>query len=88
MFGHRVLSVGQCMVDHGGISRLLKQVPAEAVTADTAAEAVRRMRQELPIPRPSRPPTWSTSPPPSAEPHAPSRECQLITRCAPDGTPR
>ncbi len=46
MFGHRVLSVGQCMADHGGISRILKQVSAEAVPADTAEEAMRRMRQE------------------------------------------
>jgi two-component system chemotaxis response regulator CheY len=46
MFGNRVLSVGQCAADHGSITRLLKQVAAEAVPADSAEEALSRLRQE------------------------------------------
>src|SRR4051794_6451514 len=47
MSGKRVLSVGQCMADHGSISRLLKSsFQAEVVTADTAEEALRRLREE------------------------------------------
>src|SRR5262249_19532861 len=41
----RVLSVGQCMADHGSISHLLGDLGAEAVAAHSAAEAVERLRQ-------------------------------------------
>ena len=46
MSGKRVLSVGQCMADHGSISRLLRrEFDAEVVPASTAAEALTRLRQ-------------------------------------------
>ena len=41
----RVLSVGQCMADHGGISRtLLQAFGAEVVPADSIDEALTRLR--------------------------------------------
>ena len=47
MTGKRVLSVGQCLADHGGISRLLRgSFAAEVVPAASALEALGRLRQE------------------------------------------
>jgi len=47
MTGKRVLSVGQCLADHGGISRLLRgSFAAEVVSAASAEEALGRLRQE------------------------------------------
>jgi CheY-like chemotaxis protein len=45
MAGKRVLSVGQCMADHSGISRALGAAfGAEVVPASTAQEAFARLR--------------------------------------------
>jgi CheY-like chemotaxis protein len=47
LMAKRVLSVGQCMADHTGIAWTLRQhFAAEVVPADTAAEALDRLRQE------------------------------------------
>jgi CheY-like chemotaxis protein len=47
MTGKRVLSVGQCLADHGGISRLLRgSFAAEVVPAASALEALGRLRHE------------------------------------------
>ena len=47
MSSKRVLSVGQCMADHGAISRTLRrEFDAEVVSADTAGEALDRLRRE------------------------------------------
>jgi CheY-like chemotaxis protein len=47
MSTRRVLSVGQCTADHGRISSTLHATfAAEVVGADTAAEALDRLRQE------------------------------------------
>jgi CheY-like chemotaxis protein len=44
---HRVLSVGQCMADHSQLSRFLRSAfGTVVVSAETAGEAVQRMRQE------------------------------------------
>jgi CheY-like chemotaxis protein len=46
MSAKRVLSVGQCLADHGSISRVLgREFGAEVVPADTADEALARLRQ-------------------------------------------
>jgi two-component system chemotaxis response regulator CheY len=43
----RVLSVGQCGYDHGNISQAVQQAfGAEVIPADSAAEALQRLRQE------------------------------------------
>jgi CheY-like chemotaxis protein len=43
----RVLSVGQCLADHGGISRTLRGAfDAEVVAADTIPEALGLLRRE------------------------------------------
>jgi two-component system chemotaxis response regulator CheY len=43
----RVLSIGQCLADHGSISRLLRrEFAADVMPADTADEALARLRQE------------------------------------------
>jgi two-component system chemotaxis response regulator CheY len=43
----RVLSVGQCTADHGGISRTLRGAfGAEVVPADSVPEALELLRQE------------------------------------------
>jgi CheY-like chemotaxis protein len=42
----RVLSVGQCLADHGSISRTFAGFGAEVVPAHAAAEALGRLRQE------------------------------------------
>jgi two-component system chemotaxis response regulator CheY len=45
MAGKRVLSVGQCGADHGGISRTLRQAfGAEVVAAHSAAEALQQLQ--------------------------------------------
>src|SRR5947209_7116294 len=45
MAGKRVLSVGQCGADHGGITRALRQAfDAEVVAAHGADEALRTLR--------------------------------------------
>src|SRR4051812_40457081 len=45
MSAKRVLSVGQCMADHGGIGRTLRQAfGAEGVSADSVDEAVTHLR--------------------------------------------
>jgi CheY-like chemotaxis protein len=47
MSAKRVLSIGQCMADHSAISWTVRQhFGAEVVPADTAAEALKRLRQE------------------------------------------
>ncbi len=47
MSAKRVLSVGQCMADHGSISRTLRQsFAAEVDSADSVAEALARLRDE------------------------------------------
>jgi CheY-like chemotaxis protein len=47
MTAKRVLSVGQCWADHGSISRTLQRsFGAEVVGADTAPEALERLRHE------------------------------------------
>jgi CheY-like chemotaxis protein len=47
MTAKRVLSVGQCMADHGGISHTLRQSFGAAVeSADTVAEALTKLRDE------------------------------------------
>jgi two-component system chemotaxis response regulator CheY len=47
MTGKRVLSVGQCGVDHAGISRLLReQFHATVVPADTVVEALTELRRQ------------------------------------------
>ncbi len=47
MSAKRVLSVGQCYADHGSIDRTLRQhFGAEVVAADSAEEALARLRQE------------------------------------------
>jgi two-component system chemotaxis response regulator CheY len=44
--GKRVLSVGQCGADHAAIARALgREFAAEVVAADTADEALARLRQ-------------------------------------------
>src|SRR5579884_1467384 len=46
MSTRRVLSVGQCMADHGGISRTLQRAfQAEVVPASTPDEALQKLRQ-------------------------------------------
>jgi CheY-like chemotaxis protein len=46
MAGKRVLSVGQCGADHGGISHTLRQAfGAEVVAAHSAAEALQRLQE-------------------------------------------
>ena len=46
MGGKRVLSVGQCGADHGGITRTLRQAfGAEVVAAHGAAEALLRLQE-------------------------------------------
>jgi CheY-like chemotaxis protein len=46
MTAKRVLSVGQCMADHGSISRTLQRhFGATVEAADTAADALARLRQ-------------------------------------------
>jgi two-component system chemotaxis response regulator CheY len=48
MAAPHVLSVGQCFADHGAISRTLgQQFAAEVVAADTAAEALAAVRQQV-----------------------------------------
>jgi two-component system, chemotaxis family, chemotaxis protein CheY len=48
MTAKRVLSVGQCMADHGAISRTLQRhFGAEIEAVDTAADALARLRQEV-----------------------------------------
>jgi CheY-like chemotaxis protein len=43
----RILSIGQCMADHTAIDWTLRQhLDVEVVPADTAAEALDRLRQE------------------------------------------
>jgi two-component system chemotaxis response regulator CheY len=43
----RVLSAGQCPVDHGSISRTFRKAfGAEVVSADTQKEAMEKLRQE------------------------------------------
>jgi CheY-like chemotaxis protein len=43
----RVLSVGQCVADHGSISRVLQSTfGAEVISANTAADAMTRLKQE------------------------------------------
>jgi CheY-like chemotaxis protein len=43
----RVLSVGQCLADHGSISRTLQHhFDVEVQAADSAADALTRLRQE------------------------------------------
>jgi two-component system chemotaxis response regulator CheY len=45
MAGKRVLSVGQCGADHGGITRALRQAfGAEVVAAHGAGEALQQLR--------------------------------------------
>src|SRR5437868_249650 len=45
MAGKRVLSVGQCGADHGGITRTLRQAfGAEVVAAHSAAEALQQLQ--------------------------------------------
>lgn len=47
MSGKRVLSVGQCMADHGSISRMLKaKFAAEVVPVDSIQETLDRLRLE------------------------------------------
>src|SRR5947208_2898845 len=47
MVAKRVLSVGQCMADHGSISRTLhRSFGAEVVAAHTADEALERLRHD------------------------------------------
>lgn len=41
-----VLSVGQCVPDHGGISRLLKSFDVDLAAADTIADALQLLRQQ------------------------------------------
>jgi two-component system chemotaxis response regulator CheY len=42
----RVLSVGQCGADHGGISRALRAFGVEVAAADTILAALTRLRDE------------------------------------------
>lgn len=42
----RVLSVGQCYADHSSISRVLGQFGAEVIGADSASDALRRLRED------------------------------------------
>jgi len=43
----RVLSVGQCVPDHGSLSRfLLSTFPVSIDTSDSAADAIDRLRQQ------------------------------------------
>ncbi len=45
MAANQVLSVGQCMADHGSISRLLRQAfAADVVSADSVDEALTKVR--------------------------------------------
>jgi two-component system chemotaxis response regulator CheY len=47
MTTNKVLSAGQCLADHSGIARTLRQsFGAEVVSADTPAEALAKLRQE------------------------------------------
>ncbi len=47
MASKRVLSVGQCMADHSGITWMMRQqFGAEVVPAGTAADALRQLRQQ------------------------------------------
>lgn len=47
MSAKRILSLGQCMADHGSISRTFQHhFGAEVVSADTPAEALALLRQE------------------------------------------
>jgi len=46
MTAKRVLSVGQCGADHGGISWALRAFGAEVAPAATQAEALERLRNE------------------------------------------
>ncbi len=46
MKAKRVLSVGQCGADHGGVSHALRALGAEATPAATEAEALERLRRE------------------------------------------
>jgi len=47
MTSKRVLSVGQCMADHGSISRTLqKAFGVEVVGADSADEALEKLRRD------------------------------------------
>jgi CheY-like chemotaxis protein len=46
MSGKRILSVGQCMADHGSISGTLRRLfAAEVVPADSAAEALAELQK-------------------------------------------
>jgi CheY-like chemotaxis protein len=48
MSAKRVLSVGQCQPDHGRLCHILQQLfGAEVVAADDAAEAKRRLAEEI-----------------------------------------
>jgi CheY-like chemotaxis protein len=43
----RILSVGQCMADHSGITWMVRQhFQAEVVSAGTAADALRQLRKQ------------------------------------------
>ena len=46
MTAKRVLSVGQCGADHGGISWALRPLGAEATPAATQEEALQRLRTD------------------------------------------
>jgi CheY-like chemotaxis protein len=46
MAAKRVLSVGNCGADHGGISWAMRPLGAEVTPAATQAEALERLRQE------------------------------------------
>jgi two-component system chemotaxis response regulator CheY len=47
MSGKRVLSIGQCMADHGSITRLLRTAfAADVVPTGSAHEALERLRSE------------------------------------------
>src|SRR5262245_39529157 len=45
MTRHRILSVGQCSMDHGSLSRFLKPLAAEVASAESADEALDHLRQ-------------------------------------------
>src|SRR5262245_51322997 len=47
MSGKRILSVGQCAADHGGITRLVRtSFTADVVPSDSVADALSRLRHE------------------------------------------
>jgi CheY-like chemotaxis protein len=47
MSSRKTLSVGQCMADHGRIAHVLHSTfGAEVVSADTAGEALQRLRED------------------------------------------